>query len=104
MFTAILRWTHPPRRYFSDLHRSHPHRTRLTNLLWKDRYAIGAVNVAGVPNTPPRSPGPASGEVEPYRIVPKRMRDSYQQVILPFRADLQLREEYVNFFRGLRYP
>lgn len=88
--------TLPPQQS-SDSDRKHAHRTRLTNLLWRERYAIGMVNKAGV-----QVGSSIPSDTRPYNPSEKRMSESYCQVILPFRTDLHLREEYVNTFRGLR--
>lgn len=84
------------------------HRTRLTNLLWRQRYASGELLDSDgdgiIDGIPLQSAGQRllMDEDAAVQPTPKRMIDSYCQVVLPFASDLQLREEYVNVYRGLR--
>lgn len=87
----------------------HPHRTRLTNLLWRERFAKGHIYKEGIPllATPLKKTDTCDGSImdtqTPYVPKAKRMAESYCEVVLPFRTDLLLREEYVNVFKGLRF-
>ena len=90
-------------RRFASGERSHPHRTRLTNLLWRERYAKGQI-ITDLPfphNATTRTNANSEVKVE-LSNEPKTMAQSYTEIVLPFRQDLELREEYVNMFRGLR--
>lgn len=97
--------------------RSHSHRTRLTNLLWKERYAKGKMleNISPASEISPKYLKRAQSGIDEsglwkfpgidqrnWKLMPKSMKDSYCEITLPFRQDLNLREEYVNLFRGLR--
>eukprot|EP00158_Paraphelidium_tribonemae_P005687 Partr_v1_DN27464_c1_g1_i1_m71554 putative Acyl-CoA thioesterase len=89
----------PPKGKQSFNYRSRSH---LTEMLWRDRYAHGSVgNTQHNPtHDQPMSP---DGLQSLYNPQPKRMLDSFCEVILPFRTDLDLREDYINHFRGLRF-
>ena len=42
------------------------------------------------------------GDTPPYHPISKRMIDSYVEEYLPFKSDLNVREEYVNVYGKIR--
>lgn len=76
-------------------------RDRLRGFLWKDSYAKeSSASETPTSNSKHLSPPPQLNDMT--APAPKTMMDSYSEIILPFKTDLHLREEYVNFYRGLR--
>ncbi len=83
----------PPRNFRS--------RSHLTEMLWRDRYAKGKFGEVEQRSSS-ISDGSNNHKNNDVRE-PRRMLDSYCEVIMPFRTDLNLREDYVNHFKGIRF-
>ncbi|KNE61261.1 hypothetical protein AMAG_07004 [Allomyces macrogynus ATCC 38327] len=78
-----------------------PHRTSLTSRLWLDRYDKNNEEYKKVLEATGGNTA-ATAASAPRHLVLKRMKDSYISEVLPFRSNPHVKEEYCNYWGGLR--
>jgi hypothetical protein len=74
-----------------------PHRSSLTSRLWLDRFDKTNTELKKILERKS-----SVGGVTTPRLVLKRMKDSMVTETLPFATNPHVREEYINFFGGIR--
>ena len=73
-----------------------------SNILWSEALLKGAAQTSQILDAGSQTSPTAKQQDGSSRLAPRKMHDSYSEILLPFASNPELLEEYTNAYGGIR--